>query len=62
MPINSRRFSDDLSPASSPNLSSLKEASETTLKPDLSERNNPTYATSHIDDKAKARSRELLKS
>lgn len=45
--------------ASSPTLSSLKDANELGLKSDIVEKPNQQYS---IDDKAKTRSRELLKS
>ncbi|CAM0139791.1 unnamed protein product [Umbelopsis sp. WA50703] len=53
------RTVDSPNPPSSPTLSSLKEASESGLKSDNQEIASPQYS---IDDKAKTRSRELLKS
>ncbi|KAG2175403.1 hypothetical protein INT43_001050 [Umbelopsis isabellina] len=53
------RTVDSPNPPSSPTLSSLKDANEQGLKPDNPEKPNQQYS---IDDKAKTRSRELLKS
>lgn len=48
--------------ASSPNLSSTKDLQDVTLKSEPQDRPSAAFIASQMDDKAKTRSRELLKS
>ncbi|CAO3662176.1 unnamed protein product [Umbelopsis ramanniana] len=56
------RTVDSPNPPSSPNLSSIRDSQDASLKSEPQDRSSAALIASQMDDKAKTRSRELLKS